>query len=168
MCSRLKQRAFGETILLGNHLSNGWRWSSSDREHARHFNSRRPRRWRGGKAKREERHNRQSRWRSAFDTIVLFIKPFGCVLDAASSPSLPLTMQKRAICYLCKELISRWNWHPWNALYRPSLSEVVASNADAASLPCRRWCQGENQEIHSGEMFPSAADTWWQKCCLQT
>lgn len=42
MCSRLKQRVFGKTILLGNHLSNGWRWSSSDQRHERHFNSRRP------------------------------------------------------------------------------------------------------------------------------
>lgn len=39
MCSRLKQRVFGETILFGNHLSNGWRWSSSDHRHEMLFNS---------------------------------------------------------------------------------------------------------------------------------
>lgn len=39
MCLRLKPGVCEETVLLRNHLSNGWRWSSSDHRHERGFNS---------------------------------------------------------------------------------------------------------------------------------
>lgn len=42
---------------------------------------------------------------SAFDTMVLVIKPFHSVLDVVHSPSLLLKRQKHGVCNLCKELV---------------------------------------------------------------
>lgn len=74
MCSRLKQHVFAETILPGNHLSNGWRWSSSDQRHERHFNLRRPDISQEKARQEEPQHNQ--RWSRRMMLLFSLLSPF--------------------------------------------------------------------------------------------